>query len=377
MENVLPDTEVGQDENLIFTKKEPLGIIATIIPFNYPLGLLVHKIAPALIMGNAVIVKPPSITPLACLRTIEIAMECGIPSEVIQSVTGSGSTVGRWLAEHPRINAISCTGSTEVGIDILKNAASSIKRVFVELGGNDPLIVCKDADLDVAVEESIIGRLTHNGQICTGSKRYIVHNSVKDAFATKLIERLRKVKIGDPMDRDTELGCLCSEKSAAEVIRQVEHTVSQGAKCLYGGKIIKTSLVEPVVLADVKRNMDVALDMEIFGPVFPIIGFDDINDAIEIANATRYGLQGGVITEDVSLALYVAARLECGCVVGNGTGHWRHTDQAFGGYKMSGMGREGVSETLEEMCQTKNICAEKRFEELLITLFQGDIKCLI
>lgn len=360
--NVLPDNEAGQDQNLIFTKKEPLGVIATIIPFNYPLGLLAFKIAPALVMGNAVIVKPASSTPLSCLRMVEIAVEAGIPPEVVQSVTGSGSTVGRWLSQNPNINAISCTGGTEVGIDILKNAASTMKRVFVELGGNDALIICHDADLDVAVAESIIGRLTNNGQICSGSKRYIVHNSVKDAFAEKLIERLRKVKIGDPMARDTEVGCLASEKNAAEVIRQVELTISQGAKCLYGGNKIKTSFVEPTVLMDVTTQMDVGLDMEIFGPVFPIIGFDDINDAIRIANSSKYGLQGGVITENPSLGLYVAERLECGAVVVNGTGHWRHIDQPFGGYKMSGIGREGVSETLEEMCQTKTYVMKNIFK---------------
>jgi succinate-semialdehyde dehydrogenase/glutarate-semialdehyde dehydrogenase len=351
--NVLPYNEPGQDRNLIFTKKEPLGIIATIIPFNYPVALLAFKMAPALVMGNAVIVKPASSTPLSCLRTVEIALEAGMPPEVMQSVTGGGSTVGRWISQNPNINAVSCTGGTEVGIDILKNAAATMKRVFVELGGNDALIICKDADLDLAVEESIIGRLTNNGQICSGSKRYIVHHTVKDEFARKLIDRLRKVKIGDPMSRDTEVGCLATARHAAEVIRQVELTVSQGAKLLYGGKLIKTAFVEPAVLMDVTEKMDVGLNMEIFGPVFSIMGFDDINDAIRIANSSKYGLQGGVITENQSLGLYVAERLECGTTVVNGTGHWRHMDHAFGGYKMSGMGREGVSETLEEMAQTK------------------------
>ncbi len=351
--NVLPYNESGQDTNLIFTKKEPLGIVATIIPFNYPVALLAFKMAPALIMGNAVVVKPASSTPLSCLRTVEIALEAGIPPQVMQSVTGGGSTVGRWISRNPDINAISCTGGTEVGIDILKNAAATMKRVFVELGGNDALIICSDADLDLAVEEAIVGRLTNNGQICSGSKRYLVHNLVKGKFAAKLVERLKKVRIGDPMSRDTEVGCLATAGYAAEVIRQIDLTVAQGAKLLYGGKAIKAAFVEPAVLMDVTEQMDVGRNMEIFGPVFSIMGFDDVNEAIRIANNCKYGLQGGVITENQSLGLYVAERLECGTTVVNGTGHWRHMDHAFGGYKMSGMGREGVSETLEEMCQTK------------------------
>ena len=362
--DVFPQTEAGQDANLVYTKPEPLGVVVTIIPFNYPLGLYMHKAAPALAMGNAVIVKPASITPLACMRAVELAVEAGIPADVIQSVSGSGSLVGRWLVQSPKINAVSFTGGTDVGLDILKNSAQHIHRVAVELGGNDPLIICEDADLDLAVEESIIGRLTHNGQICTGSKRFFVHRAVKEQFTDKLIARLKNIKMGDPMDRNIDIGCLAGKANAQEVEKQVQLTVQQGAKCVFGGKYLHDAFIEPAVLTGVRRDMDIALNMEVFGPVFPIIEFEDINDAIAMANASHYGLQGGVITENVSLGLYVAERLECGCAVVNGTGHYRHTDQAFGGYKMSGMGREGCSETLHEMSQTKTFALKnilKRF----------------
>jgi len=361
--DVLPETEAGQDENIIFTKREPLGVVVMIIPFNYPLGLYMHKAAPALAMGNAVIVKPASITPLACMRIVELAVEAGIPGDVVQSVSGSGTLVGKWLCQSAKVNAVGLTGSTDVGVDVLHSAAQNILHAEMELGGNDPLIICEDANLDRAVEEAIIGRLPHGGQICSGSKRFFAHKAIKERFTGKLVDRLKGVKIGDPKERDIDLGCLAGKANALEVESQIQLTVKQGAKCVYGGKYLHDAFIEPAVLTDVTMDMDIALNMEVFGPVFPIIEFEDINDAIAMANASHYGLQGGIITENVSLGLYVAERLECGCAVVNGTGNYRHFDQAFGGYKMSGIGREGCSETLHLMSQTKTYVLKNILEK--------------
>lgn len=349
----LPDSIPGLEKDIFFTRREPLGVFVCIVPFNYPIGLFTHKVAPGLIMGNAIIVKPSSENPLEVIRLVELLMECGVPGEVIQVVTGGGSTVGRYLVQNPGVDAVSLTGSTEVGIEILKDSAPSMHRVFLECGGNDPLIVFEDADIDLAVAEAIGGRVPNGGQICSASKRFIVQKSVKEKFTKKLIENLQKVVMGDPMDRKTDVGSLINEKAAIEVEKQIEMTVKQGAKCVFGGKRFNRVFFEPTVLTDVTSEMDIARDLEVFGPVFPIIQFSDFDEAIQIANNTKYGLQGGIISADLGKAISAASKIECGTVVINGSGNYRHLDHAFGGYKRSGTGREGASQTLEELSQVK------------------------
>jgi succinate-semialdehyde dehydrogenase/glutarate-semialdehyde dehydrogenase len=244
------------------------------------------------------------------------------------------------------------TGSTEVGIDILKNSALPMHRVFLELGGNDALIICDDADIELAVDEAFTGRIYNAGQTCCATKRIVVHNSVKAKFVNQLIEKLSKIVTGDPMDRNTEIGCLVSVKAAIEVENQIALTVKQGAKLAYGGSR-NGAFFQPTVLTDVTGEMDIATDMEVFGPVFPIIGFDTTDEALKIANASRYGLCGGIISADVKKAVIMASKMECGTAVINGSDFYRHKDHAFGGYKMSGLGREGISFTLEEVSQIK------------------------
>lgn len=351
----LPDSQPGGEKDVIFTRREALGTIACIIPFNFPASTYAYKVAPALSTGNAVIVKPPSDNPLTLIRLTELLIECGVPGDAVQIATGSGSIVGKYLVSSPHINAVSLTGSTAVGMDTAKEAAANLHRVFLELGGNDAMIVYEDGDINLAVQEATMARTTNCGQICIATKRFIVQNSVKDEFVKQLVAKLKNLKIGDPMDPSCDMGCLINEAAALKVKEQVEHTLKQGAKCVFGGNIINKAFFEPTVLTDVDASMDIARDMEVFGPVFPVIGFDTPEEAIEIHNASVYGLNGGIITKDTGKAMKTAYKLECGTVVLNGNGRYRHPDIAFGGYKMSGIGREGVSATLEELTQVKTI----------------------
>lgn len=353
------DSEPRVNGDIVFTLREPLGVVACVVPFNYPVELYAHKVAPALVMGNAVIVKPSSDTPLCNIRLTELLVQAGVPASAIQVVTGSGSKIGKQLAESPKIDAISLTGSTAVGIETMQNGAKNLTHVYLELGGNDPLIVFQGADIDQAVQETLAGRASNAGQTCCGTKRMIVQNSIKEEYTQKLLEALKALKVGDPLDPQNVYGPLISERAAKDVESQVQHTISQGAKCLYGGKRYDTTYFEPTLLVDVTPDMDIVKEMEVFGPVFPVIGFDTVEEAIEIANSAPYGLSSGVMSPDISVALKVATQIEAGTCVVNGCGNYRSAHLAFGGYKMTGIGREGVTQTLDEYTQTKSIALKQ------------------
>ncbi|MDR1044098.1 MAG: aldehyde dehydrogenase family protein [Candidatus Adiutrix sp.] len=356
------DNFPGLESDFIFTVREAIGVAACVIPFNFPLDLFAHKMAPAVIMGNPVIIKAPSANPLAMLKLSELFEKAGGPAGVVQSLVCERKVCQDNLIEHPDVKIVSMTGSTATGLKMAAGGAKSLKRVFLELGGNDPTIVLDDADVDYAVEEIAFGRIYNTGQTCCACKRFLIHESLVGEFTDKLIARLKKVLIGDPLDEKTEMGTLISESAAIKVMEQIEHTVGQGAKVLYGGQR-QGAVVTPTVLGGVKKSMDVAVDLEIFGPVFPIIPFSSDQEAVEIANSTRYGLQGGIITKDVVRSMRLASQLKCGCVVLNGQGNYRHIEQPFGGYKMTGIGREGISYTLEEFSQLKTMVMRRVFNK--------------
>jgi succinate-semialdehyde dehydrogenase/glutarate-semialdehyde dehydrogenase len=351
----MSDFQPGSETDIIFTKYEPMGVVACITPFNYPVELCFHKVAAAMAMGNAVIIKPATDNPLTIMRIVELCWEVGIPGDVLQVVTGSGAKIGSLLAEDENIDAISFTGSTEIGIQVAQMAAKTLKHVTLELGGNDPFIVFEDADMDLAVSEAVSGRLKNAGQTCCSPKRFIIHSSVLETFTEKVIESLRQVKKGSPLCKETELGSLINPEATKQVAEQVEHTITQGATCRYGGKALGETYYEPTILTGVTKDMDMAVGMEVFGPIFPIISFDTFDEAIEIANNTPYGLHAGVMTRDFSKAIRAARELECGGVVINGSGNYRNVDQPFGGTKMTGLGsREGISCTLQDMSNVKS-----------------------
>lgn len=353
---VLPlNTEKRIENDLIITIREPIGVVACIIPFNYPVELFAHKVAPALVVGNSVIVKPSSDTPLGSILMTQWMLEAGVPANAIQILTGSGAKVGKWMVESSDLNMLTLTGSTEVGIESMCGCGKKLHHCHLELGGNDPFIIFDDCDLDKAVQESIDGRCSNAGQTCCANKRFIVQNTIKEKYIEKMIEGLKKVIVGDPTKDETTYGPLINEKAAKEVERQIKHTIQQGATCAFGGKVFDKTFMEPTLLVDVTPDMDVAKEMEIFGPVIPVIGFDTIEEAIQIANNIPYGLSSGVMTNDMKKAMKVSKSLQCGCCVVNGCGNYRSAHQPFGGYKMTGIGREGIAYTLEEMTQKKTI----------------------
>lgn len=353
--------EKNQENHILMTLREPIGVVACIIPFNFPCDLFDQKVAPTLMAGNAAIVKPSTDNPLTLCILTELLVKAGVPDGAIQIVTGRGSQVGGWLCQNPDVHLITLTGSTEVGIETYKNAASHLAHIALELGGNDAFIVCEDGDVDLAVEEMIWGRMYNTGQVCCASKRFLVHNSRKEEFAQKAVERIKKIKRGDISDPDTQIGCLISEKAAVEVERQVNLTVEQGGEIILGG-YRDGAFVDPTVIANVPKTADVAKDMEIFGPVVPIIGFDTIEEAVEIANASIFGLCGCVFSENAKTAWKVAGQLECGGVVINGASFFRSFEMPFGGYKYSGIGTEGVLSTFDEVTRLKTIVLKNIME---------------
>lgn len=354
-EEVIPaGIEQGQDTNLLITRREPLGVVAAVIPFNFPCDLFDQKVAPALLSGNAVIVKPSTDNPLTLCMLTALLGEAGVTPGAAQIVTGRGSVVGHELTSNPDVDLVTLTGSTEVGIETAEVCAKTLTHTALELGGNDAFIVMDDADLDLAADEVLWGRMYNTGQVCCASKRFLVQESVADEFAQKVVERVSKIKTGMPSEDSTELGCLISEKAAKKVEEQIQLTVQQGGKIILGGGR-DGAFIEPTVIVDVPKTADVAIDMEIFGPVVPIIKFKDEAEAVEIANASMFGLSGCVFSRDQKLCARVATQLECGGVVINGASFYRSFEQPFGGYKYSGIGTEGVMSTFDEMTHTKSI----------------------
>ena len=347
------NAEARSQGDVAFTIHEPLGVFANIVPFNYPVELAAHKLAPMLVTGNSVVLMPSSKTPRTAIVIVEQLLKAGVPAKAVSCVTGRGSVIGAAAAADPRVAAVSFTGSTEVGLSLAQTCAKSLRPVSLELGGNDPLIIFDDCDYELAMAETIGGRIGNAGQTCCASKRFLIQRGIFDRFVADLCARLDKVKMGDPKDPSVELGPCIRESAAITVEQQIQDTLAQGGKLLRGGKR-SGAFVEPTVI-QVSRETDIAKDMEVFGPVWPVIPFDTMEEAVSIANQTRYGLSSGVISSNIKTAMKVANRIEAGACIINGTGNYRLAHQPFGGYKYSGVGREGAVCTLEEMTRQKMI----------------------
>ena len=346
--------EPGQDKHVLITKKEPIGVIACVIPFNFPCDLFDQKVAPTLLAGNAAIVKPSTDNPLTLCKLTQMLGEAGVLPGAVQIVTGRGSKTGTWLCENPDVHGITLTGSTEVGIETYQRGAAHLAHIALELGGNDAFIVLEDGDVDLAVEEMIWGRMYNTGQVCCASKRFLIHKSRAAEFTEKAVARISQLKQGQPSDESTQIGCLISESAAIKVKNQIDHTVEQGGKIVLGGER-NGAFITPTVIAGVPKTADVAIDMEIFGPVVPIIEFETVEEAIEIANGSKFGLCGCVFTSDMKTAVKVCNALECGGTIINGASFFRSFEMPFGGYKYSGVGTEGVMSTFDEVTRTKTI----------------------
>ena len=333
-----------------FTQKLPLGVVAAITPFNYPLNLTIHKIAPAIACKNTVIVKPPTEAPLTVMKFCELLNE-EFPDGVVNTLTGYGSEVGDYLVCSAEVDKISFTGSVTTGLMISQKAG--MKKVTLELGGNDPMIVLKDADIDKAIKGVINGAFLNAGQVCMGVKRIIIENEIADEFCDKLVVETEKLVMGNPIDSKTTLGTLISEDAAKHVEETVNNAVNKGAKILTGGKR-QGAFYEATVIDNVKKDMDLVV-RETFGPVAPIIRVNSVEEAIEIANDTEYGLQAGVFTNDYSNAMKCAQEIEAGTVFVNKQSTFRTDNMPFGGFKNSGVGKEGIKYAVDEMTKTKLI----------------------
>lgn len=346
--------ETNHDHNMVMTRREPLGVVACIIPFNFPCNLFNQKVAPAILAGNCAIVKPATDNPLTICRLVSLMREAGFPDGVVQVVTGRGSSIGDYLSTHPHIDAITLTGSTTVGIEVAKKASSSLKHIALELGGNDAFIVLEDADPELAINEAVNARFFNAGQICCAPKRFLIHRSLYEHFVTAVTERISTFKCGDPIDPDTKVGTVISERAAKTVEEQIRLTVEQGGRIALGGRR-DGAFIEPTVIRDVPFSADAMHDMEIFGPVMPIAPFDSEEEVLELANATMYGLGGSVFTKDMKKAMKFTDDLDCGSVVINGSSYFRSFEMPFGGFKYSGLGSEGVFSTFDELTQIKCI----------------------
>ena len=333
-----------------FTQRLPVGVVAAITPFNYPLNLTIHKIAPAIACKNTVIVKPPTEAPLTVMKFCELLNE-EFPDGVVNVVTGYGSEVGDYLVCSADVNKISFTGSVTTGLMISQKAG--MKKVTLELGGNDPVIILKDADIDKAVKGIINGAFLNAGQVCMGVKRVIVEEDIADELAAKLVSETEKLVMGNPLDAKTTLGTLISEKAAIQVEETVNNAVKDGAQILTGG-VRDGAFYQATVIDRVTRDMDLVV-RETFGPVAPIIRVKDLDEAIDVANDTEYGLQAGVFTSDYSSAMRCAQEIEAGTVFVNKQSTFRTDNMPFGGFKNSGVGKEGIKYAVEEMTKTKLI----------------------
>ena len=350
-ESIPLDATGSADERFMaFTQKIPLGVVAAITPFNFPVNLALHKIAPAIAAKNAVVMKPSKEAPLAALRLAEI-INNHFDDGVINAVTGYGSEIGDALIYSPDIAKISFTGSVATGMYIASHAAS--KKLTLELGGNDPLIVLEDANIEKAVDEAVTGAFTFSGQICCGVKRIILDNKVADEFIELFIEKTSALKIGNPMDESTDIGPVINKEAALNIEEVVNNSIRDGAELLLGGGRTDC-IIEPTILDNVDMSMEVVA-YETFGPVAPILRVDGLDEAIGVANNTQYGLQAGVFTENVHSALRCANEIEAGTVYVNKAPNYRVDSMPFGGFKSSGVGKEGIKYAIEDMCRTKLI----------------------
>ena len=363
---ILPALEGQQiplrESSFIYTRREPLGVVAGIGAWNYPIQIALWKSAPALAAGNAMVFKASEITPLTALKLAEIYSEAGVPDGVFNVVTGGGD-VGSYLTEHPEIAKVSFTGGVSTGNKVMAQAAaSSLKEVTMELGGKSPLIICEDANLDLAADIAMMANFYSSGQVCTNGTRVFIPAALKTAFEEKILQRIPYVRMGQPLDPNTNFGPLSSFAHMEKVLHYIELGKQQGARLLTGGQraaaaeFAHGAFVEPTVFTDCHDKMCIVQE-EIFGPVMSILSYDSEDEVIRRANATTYGLAAGVVSPDLSRAHRIIHQIEAGICWLNTWGE-SPAEMPVGGYKQSGVGRENGLVTLQHYTQTKSVQVE-------------------
>ncbi|ANU11776.1 NADP-dependent glyceraldehyde-3-phosphatedehydrogenase [Planococcus antarcticus DSM 14505] len=346
------DQSPGSENRIGYFYRFPIGIIGAITPFNDPLNLVAHKIGPAIASGNAIIVKPATVTPLSALLLAEAFSLAGLPAKVLSVITGHGSEIGDALVTHPAVRMITFTGGLEVGEEISRKAG--LKKISMELGSNSPVIVLEDADLEDAVESSVSGAFWAAGQNCLSVQRIYIQDSIFGAFKTQFVERTNSYIVGDKQSELTDMGPLITEKEAIRVEKLVSEAIGKGAVVLAGGKR-SGAFYSPTVLTDVPENCLIAKE-EIFGPVVLLYSVADLDEAIVLSNSVNYGLQAGIFTKNIDLAHKAIAKLDVGGIMINDSSDYRIDAMPFGGVKNSGLGREGIKFSIQEMTEPKVVC---------------------
>jgi glyceraldehyde-3-phosphate dehydrogenase (NADP+) len=334
-----------------FTIHQPVGVIVAISPFNYPALLVLHKIAPALAAGNAVVLKPARATPLTALAIAQCFIDAGLPDGVLNVITGGGSDVGDALVRDPRVRKISFTGSTRVGEHIASIAG--IKKLSLELGASGPVIVLEDADIDAATTSIALGGYINAGQVCISAQRIIVHENVVDDFLASLTPKVEAIRVGDPFGDGITVGSMISRVEADRVTESIRAAVSAGARLVIGGEQ-NGSVIQPAIVADVDPYSPFAQD-ELFGPAVAVSTARDLAHAIELANSTAYGLGAGVFTNNMANTIRAIREIESGVVHINWTQLWRADLMPYGGFKSSGIGKEGPRSAIAEMTEIKTV----------------------
>lgn len=358
----LTNEQIPVDNNsFAYTLREPLGIVAAVGAWNYPIQTCSWKVAPSLAMGNALIFKPSELTPLSALILAECVKKAGVPDGLFNVIQG-GKEVGAKLIGHRKVAKASLTGSVPTGIKIMESAAQTLKHVTLELGGKSPLIVLNDAELENAVSGAIMGNFYSTGQVCSNSTRVFVQDGIKEKFVKRLVERTQAIKIGNPIDETTQMGPMVSKEQLDKVMKYIKIGEKEGAKIICGGKKAKLQgmenghFIEPTIFDNVKDDMTIAKE-EIFGPVLSLLDFKDEKDAIKRANDTEFGLAAGVFTKDISKAHRIVSELQAGTTYINNF-NLTPVGVPFGGYKMSGIGRENARHALESYSQVKSVYVE-------------------
>ncbi len=347
----------GNEHRVLFSVRDPIGVVVAIGPFNFPLNLLCHKVAPALAAGNPVVAKPTSAAPFTALRLAEHLRAAGVPAGVMNVVVGPGSSVGNALVDHRATRLVTFTGSTLVGKGIAERAGRQAKRVILEMGGLDPFVLLDDAPLDAAVGAAVRGAFSYSGQVCTASKRFLVQDGIAEKFARAFAEKAKALRVGPALEETTEVGPLIDAAALERMDRLVGDARERSAKVLTGGARVDRgggNFFAPTVLDEVPEAAEVVRE-EPFGPIAPVVRFREVDDAIRIANSTAYGLQAAVYTRDIARGFRLARRIRAGGVHLNDPTNLRWDALPFGGVRESGLGREGLRYAMQEMTEVKLI----------------------
>ena len=352
-EQIPMDRQVGNEGRLGFVFREPVGVVAAVTPFNFPLNLVAHKVAPAVAAGNTVLLKPSSQTPISSFKLEAIMREAGLPEGALTVLFCRGSK-GNALVKDDRINVLTFTGSPEVGWRLRREVASGV-RVILELGGNAGVIVHDDADIDLAATACARGGYAHAGQTCISVQRVYVQEKIYDKFVDAFVGKVKSLKVGNPVEESTDVGPLIDQGAADKTIDWIDKAVKAGAKVACGGKVISANYVEPTVLLNTDSSMLVVCE-EVFGPVVSVMKYKDLDEAITLMNDFPYGLQAAVFTQSLEVAFKASRLIDAGGVIVNDASTFRADHMPYGGRKLSGLGLEGVKYAIAEMTQPKFIC---------------------